>query len=234
MKSISLIACLITFFLVTGCAAPAASTKQDSIDPEPPAAQTDAPQEEPIPKEDSEPQSPIEPTPVVEQCPKLSCPKQSCPKLSCPNVSRDARLLTDKLYLGQVESITIKGINHAIDARIDTGATTTSIDAKNIERFERDGKSWIRFTIPARADHHDDIIVERPRKRRVLIKGEGQEKERRYVVELYITIDGQGGWTEVSLTDRSAYEYQLLIGRNFLTGRAVVDVSLMHHQGSKR
>jgi len=233
MKTTSILACILVLTLLTGCATttsqpePVAEEQPLVLEPETPTTEPPSEQEQPL-------ASAVEVPPVAETCPEPICPVQSCPKLTCPTVSRDARLLTDKLYLGQVESISIKGVDHAVDARIDTGATTTSIDAKDIERFERDGKSWIRFTIPARADQHEDIIIERPRKRRVLIKGEGQDKERRYVVELYLTIDGQGGWTEVSLTDRSAYEYQLLLGRNFLTGRAVVDVSLKHHQGSKR
>ena len=34
-----------------------------------------------------------------------------------------------------------------LTARIDTGATTSSIDARNIEPFERDGKRWVRFEV---------------------------------------------------------------------------------------
>jgi hypothetical protein len=50
----------------------------------------------------------------------------------------------------------------------------------------------------------------------------------RYVVTLWLTLGKNKDEVEVNLTDRSAFDYQLLVGRNLLTDRAIVDVSLRH------
>ena len=50
--------------------------------------------------------------------------------------------------IGVVEPVEIVDVGCVYAARIDTGATTTSIDARAITAFERDGEAWVRFDIP--------------------------------------------------------------------------------------
>ena len=75
---------------------------------------------------------------------------------------------TTKLkIIGEVESISFLKKNIQLDARIDTGATTSSLRAVNIEHYERDGKKWVRFDMPT-TNHPKGkwIKVERPLIRR--------------------------------------------------------------------
>ena len=51
------------------------------------------------------------------------------------------------LIIGGVESVYIPPFEIPFQARIDTGAATSSIDAQNITPFERDGEKWISFDI---------------------------------------------------------------------------------------
>jgi len=54
-----------------------------------------------------------------------------------------------KMIIGEVENVRLVPPNIILKARIDTGAKTTSIDARNITPFERDGKQYPRPTFRA-------------------------------------------------------------------------------------
>lgn len=125
--------------------------------------------------------------------------------------------------IGEAEYVYIDALQKRFKARIDTGATTSSLNAQNIQYFERDSKEWIRFTIPL-SNGTNSVIIERPIKRHVSIKGDAKNK-RRPVIDLYIHMGVLRGKTEFTLADRSEYEFPILIGRSFLRGAAVVDVS---------
>jgi hypothetical protein len=108
-------------------------------------------------------------------------------------------------------------------ARIDTGAGITSMHAVNITDFERDGKPWVKFIIPV--SEQESVPVELPVKRYVAIKQLTNTPQRRPVVAISIKLGSLEERVDVTLTDRSEYLYRLLIGRNFLRHRAIVDVS---------
>ena len=116
-------------------------------------------------------------------------------------------------------------------ARIDTGATTSSIHAVDAENFERDGKPWVRFKSGTPGKKLETL--ELPWTRHVRIKGEDDDFDRRPVVLIEVTVDGHRRRIEATLNDRSNYSYPLLIGRNFLRDNCIVDVSRKHVLGKK-
>lgn len=132
--------------------------------------------------------------------------------------------------LGFVEQMTLEPAGLRLKARLDTGAQTSSLHSIETEAFKRDGKEWVRFHVPIEEqDAEGDegrvraLVLERPVKRTVLIKRKGAPSQRRYVVELPFCFDGQHYETEFSLTDRTAFMYPALLGRQFLKDVAVVD-----------
>lgn len=126
--------------------------------------------------------------------------------------------------IGQVEYVDILPEGIRQKARIDTGAKTTSIGVQDIQLFERDGKSWVKFKIQYGAGGEVTDFL-KPIKRTVLIKRHGAENVRRPVVMMTLAIGSIEQRLEVSLADRSKFEYPVLIGRNFLDGNVSVDVS---------
>lgn len=142
---------------------------------------------------------------------------------SCPEVEQTNNV-QDKVVFGQLEYTTINPSGWRMKSRIDSGATTTSIDARDIKPFERDGQSWVRFNLFDR-NNGKTFEIEKPVSRIVEIKRHGTEKQKRYVVELELTIGSVSDRVEVSLTDRSDFTYPVLIGRNFMMDRAIIDVS---------
>ncbi len=126
--------------------------------------------------------------------------------------------------IGAVETVRVDPPGVHLDARIDTGATTSSIHADDKQEFERDGRRWVRFSL---SDVTDEALrnIELPLERTVLIKRHNADSVRRYVVRMWITLGDVREHVEVTLADRGDFEYPVLIGRNFLTDTALVDVS---------
>ena len=133
---------------------------------------------------------------------------------------------SDKTILGQTEWIYVTKAKENFRARIDTGAATSSINALDIQEFERDGKDWVKFNISHDADEKEQIIEARVlRYVRILQSSEPGEFDRRPVVELHVRIGGVAHRSEFTLTDRQHMEYAVLIGRSFMQDVIVVDVS---------
>ena len=133
--------------------------------------------------------------------------------------------------IGAVEWATVEPSGLQYEARVDTGAVTTSIHAENIQLVEKDGKRYVRFTLTSR-ETGERIELERPLVRRVSIKQTVGENERRYVVHLWVSMGEIRNRIEVNLADRADFEFPLLLGRNFLTDTVIVDVS-RHHTFSR-
>ncbi len=125
--------------------------------------------------------------------------------------------------LGAVEHMTLPDHNIVLKARIDTGARTSSIDARDITFFVKDEKDWVSFGVPNAAG--EIITMEEPVTRFVKIKRHGEESEKRPVVTLNARIGDILAPTQFTLRNRENYEYPVLIGARFLEKRALVDVS---------
>ena len=127
--------------------------------------------------------------------------------------------------VGQLEQVWLQDLQLALPARIDTGAETASLDARNIEMFERNSKNWVRFEI-VHPETGEPLQLERRLKRTALILQAGSsEAERRPVIKLAITIGQISQSAEFTLSNRSHLDYQILVGRNILKDVMIVDVS---------
>jgi hypothetical protein len=113
-----------------------------------------------------------------------------------------------------------------IKAKIDTGARTSALHASNITPFTKDGAAYVRFVV------HPLQRQKKPAKTCVAlvidhrrIMDSGGRSEERYVVRTSLTI-GQSRWpVELSLTNRDQLGFRMLIGRQALRRRYVVDPS---------
>ncbi|KXF81609.1 ATP-dependent zinc protease family protein [Enterovibrio coralii] len=138
-----------------------------------------------------------------------------------------------KTILGETEWVWIDAANSNYKARVDTGATTSSLNATDIQEFERDGKTWVSFKLAHTAPNKDTeeadlsvATIEAPVKRWVKIRqASAEELERRPVVELRIRLGDLHEKTQFTLADRSQMEFPVLLGREFFKDIAVVDVS---------
>ncbi len=132
---------------------------------------------------------------------------------------------TEKLLVGRIEKVRLTPPGRLFYARIDTGATTSSLDARDTETFERDGDDWVRFKI--KDPKTDELYeVEKPVIRHVkIIQASTNEADRRPVIELQLKIGRIKIIEEFNLENRAHLNYQVLIGRNVLQDLMLVDVA---------
>lgn len=135
------------------------------------------------------------------------------------------------LIVGEVEMSFLSPPGRWFRSRIDTGAELSSLNAFDLEPFDRDGAPWVRFNMATFMDS-EDVILELPVKRIVQVRqGNRQELQSRYIVNLDTQIGSLELQGEFSLADRRKMKYPVLIGRNLLSGNALVDVSQQYiHQ----
>lgn len=126
MMSGSLIACTST------------QTTQEPVEPESPKV------EEPV-KVEPEVKPDVDPKPEVEPKPEAKPEKKPEPKPKKP--VKVTKTPDGMLILGSEEWVYVPEIDQTFKARVDTGATTSSISATDIVPFERDGKDWVKFKI---------------------------------------------------------------------------------------
>lgn len=123
---------------------------------------------------------------------------------------------------GRYEYIKLPEIGETLQAKMDTGALTASLSAKNIELFTRDGEEWVRFMLATKGA--SSKVYEHKVARISKIKSRADEDEekdepvsaKRPVVDLEMCLGDVKRTVEVNLTDRSSFNYPLLIGAKAL------------------
>ena len=141
--------------------------------------------------------------------------------LSTLSINASGKTLELKI-LGWVENAELPDPGLVLKAKLDTGAETSSLDARILKKFRKAGKRWIRFSVADRESGEEFVIV-RERVRTIGVVQHDGSRQTRPVVKLRICIAGQMLETEVSLIDRSEFNYPLLLGRSALASFALVD-----------
>jgi ribosomal protein S6--L-glutamate ligase len=115
----------------------------------------------------------------------------------------------------------------AIKARIDSGAKTSSIHAFNITTYVKDNIDWVSFEVHP-VQRNDEILIrcECPIVDKRDVKSSSGTSETRYVISTPIRL-GDSVWNaELTLSDRDAMGYRMLLGREAMNGRLVIDPSM--------
>ena len=131
---------------------------------------------------------------------------------------------TSHVIIGELENVYLTPPDILLAARIDTGAKTSSLNALDMVEFERDGKAHVRFNI-VDPTNGKKIEIIRSIIRHIKIKEHEGESQSRPVVKMRVRLGNLDQRIRMTLTDRSEFKNQVLIGRNFLQDFAIVDVS---------
>lgn len=145
------------------------------------------------------------------------------PKSIRENQAKAKTSAIGKIVLGRIEWVRIDSNKMDVKARVDSGAQTSSLHAKNITEKVIDGKKYVQFeSLDHKGKSHVFIkeVVKRSR-----VRSSNGEVSKRYVVKFKLSLGKQQHRLNVNLNDRQDLEYNFLIGRNLLMGKYIVDVS---------
>lgn len=123
-----------------------------------------------------------------------------------------------------------------IKAKIDTGARTSALHAYRIKTFSRDGERFLRFYLhPVQRRRRPEILCEAPLLGERVVTSSNGKRQRRYVVETALRI-GESEWPiEITLTNRDEMGFRMLLGRQALRKRVVIDPGTSYKSnGAKR
>ncbi len=124
--------------------------------------------------------------------------------------------------LGFIEDVYVGKLRLEMKGKLDTGADSSSVYARDVEIYKKSKRdNWVRFRLvgkDGRTIRYDQNVI-----RFALIKLKKGGTVRRPVIHLPICVGGVQGLAEVNLANREEFDYDFLVGREFLASRVVVD-----------
>lgn len=137
------------------------------------------------------------------------------------------------LILGALENVHLTPPGIIFSARIDTGATTSSLNAQDLVELERDGKPYVKFHVINPVNGEKVELIERITGY-VRIKEHKGKSKKRPIIKIRVQLAHLDEKIEFTLVDRSRFKQQVLLGRNFLRDLAIVDVSKKYSVSTTR
>lgn len=143
-------------------------------------------------------------------------------------------MMKEKIVIGWQEIISLPQIGiAAIDAKIDTGAKTSSLHAENIKFFNKNGKEYVSFDVHPVRKHKEVVIqcqalVTEKRK----VKSSSGCEERRPMIRTNIKIGDHIFDIDLNLTKRDYMQSRMLLGRDAMKGNIIIDTQYKYLHGS--
>lgn len=134
----------------------------------------------------------------------------------------------DKIIIGKEEWCALPELDlPLIKTRVDSGAKTSALHAFNIRPFKKDGKLYVCFEI--HPIQHNRKVTRKCTAEVVdhrSVKNSGGQTEKRYVIKTQISLGNQAWDIEITLTNRDEMGYRMLLGREAMQHRVLVDPAL--------
>ncbi len=136
--------------------------------------------------------------------------------------------MNDLKIIGSEEWCVFEGLGvPAIKARVDSGAKTSSIQATNLKVITKGTQEWVRFEVnPLQENRSIAIACEARLVDRRMVKSSSGISEERLVVKTPVTIGKDIFDIELTLANRDTMEFRMLLGREALTERYIVNPAL--------
>lgn len=125
---------------------------------------------------------------------------------------------------GYVEKARVFPGDLMFHAKLDTGADTCSLDARDISESEADGKKWVSFKVSD--SYGKEFTIKRELVRTMRVKRVAAPVQVRKVIRAGVCLGNTYIVTDLTLIDRRDFNYQLLLGRNFLAAFALINPSV--------
>lgn len=134
---------------------------------------------------------------------------------------------TQKLIVGSLETCDLPELGiFDLEIRVDTGAKTSSLHVDNLSKFQKGGRPWLKFDIHPDAYQTKKVITcEAILHDLRRVKSSNGESEQRYVIQTTLKLGADQWPIQITLTDRSDMSYLMLLGREGMADRLLVDPS---------
>ncbi|MBU1658869.1 RimK/LysX family protein [bacterium] len=132
--------------------------------------------------------------------------------------------MSEKKIVGTIEIISILDLElYELDAKIDTGADSNALHCDDIYIDE---SNFVHFKLldEVHASYHGKQM-KMPLYKIKKVKSSNGQIELRPSIKVSVSFFGKKYKTVISLTNRSDMKYPMLIGRQFLANKFLVDVS---------
>ena len=133
----------------------------------------------------------------------------------------------EESVFGWVEKATLEPWGVEVKAKLDSGALTSSLDARDIERFEKEGEEWVRFRLELEDEASGETFseaMELPLYRDIRVRGAGGRDER-LVVLMKVCMGNTVYEEQFGLRNREEMHYPLLLGRRTIGHLGLLDVT---------
>ena len=131
-----------------------------------------------------------------------------------------------KPVIGNIEEIDLPGLNiRAIKAKVDTGATTSSLHVSYV-KIDSAKKTVTFIPLDKKFPQYKGQKFTYPLQEQVRVQSSNGEEEVRALIKLKITLNGDKMETYFSLTDREKLEYPILLGKDVLSGYLIDPTSI--------
>lgn len=122
-----------------------------------------------------------------------------------------------------------------IHAKLDTGARSSALHVVTLEQFEKKGEQWVRFEVDPYPKRPDVLVTaEAPLADERVVKNSGGRGELRAVIRTSLAIAGREWKCDLTLTSRHNMRFRMLVGREAMAGRILVDPRRSHLAGVPR
>ena len=122
----------------------------------------------------------------------------------------------------------------AIKAKIDSGARSSALHVESLEEYLRDGQQWLRFSVLTGRRRAEPVLCEAPAVDRRAVSDSGGHVTLRWFIHAEFALAGQRWVAETNLTSRRDMLFPLLLGRNALGGRFIIDPGSAYRWGRPR
>ncbi|MDR6736038.1 MULTISPECIES: RimK/LysX family protein [unclassified Sphingobacterium] len=134
--------------------------------------------------------------------------------------------MKEKLLVGWKETLDLPELGiYGIEAKVDTGAASSVLHCNSYKVVKEDGQDWIICELIINFETKETKTLKLKLYRTKLVKSSFGQEEKRFYIRTTAALYNQVFNIKISFRNRSQMTYPMLLGKNFLYKRFLVDVS---------
>ena len=134
--------------------------------------------------------------------------------------------MKEKLLVGWKETLDLPELGiYGIEAKVDTGAASSVLHCNSYKVVKEDGQDWIICELIINFETEETKTLKLKLYKTKLVKSSFGQEEKRFYIRTTATLYDQVFGIKISFRNRSQMTYPMILGKNFLYKRFLVDVS---------